>query len=452
MFQRAKAPAAIGRLTPKQIEATAYHVKHGFLHFMTFGGGRSAKTFRNVRICIARALAAENGRHAIVRAAQKHVKASVWLDTFPKVLALCFPGVDVRLNRQDLYATFGNGSELWFLGLDDADRTEKILGMEFATIFFNECSQLSFRSVEMVWTRLAQRVTLPKRDASEPDKYMRLMALYDCNPPKSKKHWTYTLFITKTRPDTGKPLANPDDFGAFQMNPKDNPHLPDQVKAIYQNMGPAERKRFWDGEFGDDAAGLWTWAMFRPFPDKSLLPDMVRVVVAVDPPAGPTNPDEPGEKKLAEAGIVVAGRGDDGKMYVFRDCSVDGPPEVWGAAAVRAYHAYQADAIVGEVNQGGDMVRAVIHAVDRHVNFKAVRATRGKAKRAEPVAALYGRKLVLHANGLDVLENQLTELTPTFDVALAGYSPDRADALVWAAHDLMLNKQSGFGSMGVSGT
>jgi hypothetical protein len=446
--QRRNSPP-LARLTKKQIECTRYQVEGGFTHFMSFGGGRSTKTFRNVRLCVARCLAAPNGRHAMVRAAQKHIKASLWLDTFPKVMRMCFPGIVVTLNRQDLYVTFPNGSELWFLGLDDADRTEKILGMEFATIFYNECSQLSFSSVEMVWTRLAQRVVMPKQDPNEPDREMPLLALYDCNPPRTKKHWTYQLFFEKKRPDSGQPLPNPQDFGAFQMNPKDNPHLPEQTKKIYQAMGPAERKRFWEGEFGDAAGGLWSWAMFKALPET--LPSMVRVVIGVDPPGGSTSPNVDG-RKLAEAGIVVAGLGDDGKAYILRDCSLTGKPEEWGARAVAAYYAYQADAIIGEVNQGGDMVRAVIHAVDTNINFIAVRATRGKAKRAEPVAALYGRGKVLHARGLDVLENQLTELTEDFDVAVAGYSPDRADALVWAVTALMLEKQNGVSTGSVRGT
>lgn len=450
----AKRPPGLGTLTPKQAECTRYQVAGNFTHFMTYGGGRSTKTFRAVRLVIARALAAPASRHAIIRQAANHVKASVFLDTFPKVLRLCFPGLKVELNKKDLYAVLPNGSEIWFMGLDDGERTEKILGMEFATLFFNECSQLSWRSVSMIWTRLAQACPLPQAaNDNTPPKLLRLMALYDCNPPKTKKHWTYQLFIEKKDPATQKPLPNPDDFGVFQMNPADNPHLPAETLAIYMSMSGADRKRFFDGLFGDDTGGLWKWADFKPTPtDRSLWPDFVRIVVAVDPPAGKTNATEDEAAKLAEAGIVVIGLGTNGIAYVLADRSMQGTPEQWGAAAVRAYVNFGADAIVGEVNQGGDMVRAVVHAVNSSVNFRPVRATRGKVKRAEPVAALYGRGKVLHYTGLDTLENQMCEFTVDFDVAKAGYSPDRVDALVWGVTDLMLTKTAGSGTMAVTGT
>ena len=95
------------------------------------------------------------------------IKASVILDTFPKVMRLVFPGVTYRLDKTDFYATFPNGSQLWFGGLDDKERAEKILGMEFATIALNECSQIPYSSVEMAITRLAQQVD-QQIDGKEP--------------------------------------------------------------------------------------------------------------------------------------------------------------------------------------------------------------------------------------------------------------------------------------------
>ena len=444
-------PPGVAVLTPKQVECTKHQLAGRYMHYCTYGGARSTKTFRNVRQVVARAVFGAHGRHAIVRSAQKHVKSSVVADTFPKVMRLCFPhfklGHDYKINKTDLVATFThNGAEIWFLGLDDAERAEKILGMEFATIFLNEVSQIAYKSVVMALSRLAQKVPLPNGTD------MPLLALYDCNPPKTKKHWSYQVFIEKIDPETGKPLNNSEDYGAFQMNPADNPHLPEATKRLYQNMNPADRKRYWLGEFGEDAGGMWNWGMFKPFPARDALPDFRRVVVAVDPPAGTGNAASEDETnvRLAEAGIIVVGLGTDGHGYVLRDVSVKGAPEKWARAAVNAYHAFQADAIVGEVNQGGDMVRAVIHAVDATVNFRAVRATRGKAKRAEPVAALYGEGRIKHNVGLDTLETQMCEFTTDFDVQTAGYSPDRVDALVWGLTDLMLVKTSGHGAFDVS--
>jgi phage terminase large subunit-like protein len=446
MVQVGARPVTIAALTPKQAECTEYQRVGNYTHFLTPGGGRSTKTFRHVRLMCARAILASQSRHAIVRRHFRTVKASVMRDTFPKVMRLCFPGVAWSLNKTDAFAAFPNGSEIWFLGLDDETRAEKVLGMEFATIFLNEISELAYSSASLILTRLAQNVALPSGGM------LPLMALYDCNPPKTKKHWSYQLFFDKSDPITAKPLPNPGDYGVFSMNPRDNPLLPEATKRLYQNMSPSDRKRFWDGEYGDDAGGMWTWADFRPMPARDKLPDFRRIVVAVDPPAGTMRANAENGQLGAEAGIVIAALGTDGRAYVLADRSIRGQPEEWGQVAVRAYTSLQADCIVGEVNQGGDMVRAVIHAVDPRVNFKAVRASRGKAKRAEPVRALYGEKQVFHATGLDTLETQMCEFTTDFDVAAAGYSPDRVDALVWALTELMLSPQHGVGKIGVTGT
>lgn len=441
------APPEVAKATPKQTECNKHHVAGGFLHYMTFGGARSTKTFRNVRLIVARAMLAPGSRHAILRATQKSVRASIQMDTLPKVMRLCFPGVRYRLNKSEGVAFLPNGSEIWLAGMDNAQRVEKILGQEFATIFFNEVSELAYQSVTLVWTRLAQAINL----ANNPLKQLRLMILYDCNPPK-KKHWAYQLFIEKKDPITQKEVPNPKDYGAFQMNPADNPLLPEQTKAIYRNLPPEQRKRFWEGLFGDAVEGaLWSWADFRHFPPRERMPDFRRIVIAVDPYGGGTALDNK-DPNASEAGVVAVGLGTDGNAYVLKDASSKGKTEVWARAAVNLYNRLGADAIVGEVNFGGDMVRAAVHAIDNTVNFKAVRASRGKAKRAEPVAALYGEKRVYHAPGLDILENQMCDFTTDFDVALMGYSPDRVDALVWGLSELMLTKQHGIGSMGMTGT
>lgn len=445
-----KIPATVAALTPKQAEATRYHTQHKFLHYCTGGGARSTKTFRAVRFIVARALRGEHSRHAIVRKAATNVRASVWKDTLPKVLRLCFPhlkkGRDYKLNSTEMCVTFtSNGAEIHCLGLDDADRAERLLGMEFATIFANEISQLSYASVVLLQTRLAQNVPMPGGG------HMPLFMLYDCNPPKTKKHWSYKLFIEKVDPYTNKPLPNPQDYGYFQMNPADNPHLPETTKQMYRNMTGSERKRFWDGEFGADEGGMWNVSQFLPLPPREQIPDFRRIVVAIDPPASDGKKQSDTAKQTAECGIIVAGLGTDGKGYVLRDGSMRGPAETWGRAAVNLYNTFGADCIVGEINQGGDMVRAVIHGIDSNAAFKAVRATRGKVKRAEPIAALYAKGRIHHAPRLDDLEEQMCEFTPDFDVAVAGYSPDRVDALVWALTDLMLQPTHGVGSIGVTG-
>lgn len=108
------------------------------------------------------------------------VKSSVVMDTFPKVMRLAFPGVPCRLDKSDWYAEFPNGSQIWFGGLDDKERTEKILGMEFVTIYLNECSQIPKSSRDLVVTRLAQQVV--QQIHGREDVPLKPRMYYDCNP------------------------------------------------------------------------------------------------------------------------------------------------------------------------------------------------------------------------------------------------------------------------------
>ncbi len=152
---------------------------------------------------------------------------------------------------------------------------------------------------------------------------------------------------------------------------------------------------------------------------------MLRVVVAIDP-AVTANPDSD------ETGIVVCGLGVDGRGYVLDDISGRLTPEHWARRAVNAYDHHGADLIVGEVNNGGDLVERNIRAVAPHVNFRSVRASRGKIVRLEPVAVLYERRLITHVRLFDQLESQLCGYNPqTLDK-----SPDRIDALVWGLPSL----------------
>jgi phage terminase large subunit-like protein len=160
-------------------------------------------------------------------------------------------------------------------------------------------------------------------------------------------------------------------------------------------------------------------------------PDLVRVVVAVDPPASH------GRKSNA-CGIVCVGLGQDGRAYVLDDCSVHGArPAQWAGKAVALYQARKADRVVAEVNQGGAMVEQVMREVDADVSFRAVHATRGKQARAEPVAALYEQGRVSHVGTFPELEDEMCSA-----IRDGAKSPDRLDALVWAITDLMLRRVS----------
>lgn len=160
-------------------------------------------------------------------------------------------------------------------------------------------------------------------------------------------------------------------------------------------------------------------------------PEMQRIVVAVDP-SGTAGASDGGDS----IGIVVAGKGIDGRAYVLADRTCKLSPDGWGKRAVAAYHEFRADRIVAERNFGGAMVEHVIRTVDRRVSYKEVTASRGKVARAEPVAALYEQGRVSHIGPLPDLEDQLCLIGP--DGYAGEGSPDRADALVWALSELML--------------
>ncbi|WP_245895051.1 DNA-packaging protein [Devosia submarina] len=183
-----------------------------------------------------------------------------------------------------------------------------------------------------------------------------------------------------------------------------------------------------EGELIDDLPdALWQRGMFRPFTGGQL----ERIVVAVDPPVT-------GNARSDACGIVVAGRLGEG-VAVLEDCTLKpAAPLAWARRAVAAFHAHDADAIVVEVNQGGDLVRSVIGQIDGNVPVREVRASRGKWLRAEPVAALYGRGLVSHAEGLSALEDEMCAFGP--GGKSDGHSPDRVDALVWAVTELLLGE------------
>lgn len=220
--------------------------------------------------------------------------------------------------------------------------------------------------------------------------------------------------------------------GTMFDNPGNPPGWVAQMRARYE--GTRLGRQELGGELIEDVEGaLWS----RKVLDACRVddhPDLTVVVVAVDP-AATSGVD------ADDTGIIVAGLGEDGDAYVLADRTCHLAPEGWGQRAVRAHHSHDADRIVAEVNNGGEMVESVIRTVDASVPFKAVHASRGKQTRAEPVAALFGappkRPPRVHlVGGFPELEDQLCTWVPG-----DAKSPDRLDALTWAITDLMLGKQ-----------
>jgi len=416
------------KLTSKQDEAIdLFSSPAQFV--LLYGGSRSTKTFTIVRTIIIRALAAPGSRHAILRFRFSHVKLSVVYDTFPKVMELCFPDCQYVLNKSDWFVTLPNGSEIWFGGLDDKERTEKILGNEYVTIFLNECSQISYGPYLLMITRLAQRAHYTRNGVQHE---MRQRMFLDENPPM-KGHWTYKIFIDQVDPETKKPIKSPEDYEHMLMNPKDNAeNLPASYIKLLQNMPKRQRDRFWEGKFGDENENaLWTSEII----EKSKvsgdgLPTFVRIVVAVDPSGA--NDDE--NKNNDDIGIGVVGLGTDGIAYVLEDLTVNAGPATWGKVATGAYERHEADRIIGESNFGGAMVEFVIKTANPNASYKSVTASRGKVVRAEPASALHETGKIKFVGDFTELEDELLSFTTT------GYtgarSPNRADWFVWAITEL----------------
>jgi len=209
----------------------------------------------------------------------------------------------------------------------------------------------------------------------------------------------------------------------------DNPYLSELVKRrLYDRYGGTRLGRQeLEAEWLDDVPGaLWQRSQIDATRVKTA-PDMARVVVAIDPAVTSGEDSD-------ETGIVVAGRGVDGRGYVLADRSCRLSPDGWVRRATTAYAQFQCDRVIAEVNNGGDLVERVLRTVDRIVPYKAVRASRGKLTRAEPIAALYEQGKISHVGAYPELEDQMCQYTPD------GYdgSPDRLDALVWAFTELMV--------------
>jgi phage terminase large subunit-like protein len=196
------------------------------------------------------------------------------------------------------------------------------------------------------------------------------------------------------------------------------------LKAKYE--GTRLGRQELDAEIlGDLPGALWSMASLDAYRLREA-PKMGRIVVSVDPAVTNTEASD-------EHGIIVAGLSEQ-RGIVLEDASLSGSPHEWARRAVSLYRSWGADAIVIEVNQGGDMVAHTIRTIDPNVNIKEVRASRGKHVRAEPIAALYEQGRVAHVGAFPALENQMTQMT-TSGFEGEG-SPDRVDALVWALTDL----------------
>ncbi|WP_271896303.1 phage terminase large subunit [Candidatus Phyllobacterium onerii] len=417
------------KLTDKQKVLRDSLLLNAAKHSLIYGGSRSGKTFLYCHGINTRALRAAGSRHGIFRKHGVAVKQSIGADTMPKALALAYPEVKYKYYEQDGMFLFPNESEIWLAGLDDKERVDKVLGKEYATIYENEASEISYDAHTTLASRLAQKVevtTGPDTGSSLP-----LKSYVDLNPT-TQAHWTHKLFVQGVEPESKRPV-NRFDYVFGVANPEDNEeNLPPGYINTLATMPEAARRRFYLGEYsGDSKDALWNRASIQKLflRHDNELPVFRRIVVAIDPAAKSI----PGSD---ETGIVVVAIDEKGQGYVLADGSGVFKPEDWAKAAITLYKYYKADCIVAEVNQGGEMVEAVIQAQAPNLTVKMVHATRGKYVRAEPIAALYARGRILHVGDFETLEDQMCNFTADFDRNGQGYSPDRMDALVWGFTEL----------------
>lgn len=371
-----------------------------------FGGRGSGKSHFFAELGVEFCIQHPGARIVCVREVQKALKESVKLLIEDKIEALGVSG-QFRVMSDNIITP--GGGVIMFQGMADhtAESIKSLEGFDIA--YVEEAHTLTQRSLEFL------RPTIRNgKHASE--------IWFSWNP----RHASDPVDAFLRGPDP------PPNSIVVESNYIDNPFFPDPLKdeRAYDEQHSRDRYgHIWLGKYEPQAIGaIWEWATLNQGRiKKEEIPTMGRIVVAVDPAVS-------SEERSNEHGIVVVGMGSDGRGYVLDDVTLKGTPQEWATRAVAAYDSFEADAVVIEINQGGDMVRHTLKTVRPNLKIIEVRATRGKHVRAEPIAALYSMGRISHVGAFPQLEDQMCLMTA------GGYegegSPDRVDALVWAFTEL----------------
>jgi len=367
-----------------------------------YGGRGGAKSQFFGEAVVANAADSHGFRAVCVREVQKSLKESVKRLIEDKIVAL---GVADRFDiMHDRIVTPGGGVII-FQGMSDqtAESIKSLQGFHVAWI--EEAQTLSGRSLELLRPTIREPqseiwASWNPRSASDPiDKFFR-------------------------------GIAPPDNAIIRNINYDQNKFFPDELRQemeMDRKNNPDRFAHIWLGEYEPQAVGaIFNMANIHEN-RRSEAPPLSRVLVSVDPAISNTDRSD-------EHGIVVGGKGDDGRAYLLDDTSLRGDPKQWAERAVATFDRYEADAIVVERNQGGDMVKHTLQTVRPGIPVVEVTATRGKHVRAEPISAMYQTNQVSHVGSFPELEAQMCRMTT------AGYdgegSPDRADAMVWLMTEL----------------
>ena len=298
--------------------------------------------------------------------------------------------------------TWENGAKAVFFSAEDPER---LRGPQAYSAWCDELC--AWRNAQETWDMLQFGLRLGKHPQ-----------VFITTTPKTTKLLRNILGDEKTVTSTGSTYDNQANLASTFL---------DAVRKTYEGTRLGRQELY--AEILDEASGaLWSRSLLAECEiEKDSVPDLNRIVVSIDPAITSNSESD-------MTGIVVAGVDVNGIAYVLADCTGRYTPQQWAARAVSLFEEYQADRIVAERNQGGDMVRHTLQTESETVPVKLVHASRGKMARAEPVSALYEQNKVRHVKGLNDLEDQMVTWEPLGSVG----SPDRLDALVWAITDLSL--------------
>ena len=367
-----------------------------------YGGRGALKSHFFSELGIERALMQPGFRMVCVREVQKSLKGSAKRLIEDKIDR--FGLRDEFRVMNDSIETPGRGI-ISFQGLQDhtAESIKSLEGYDVAWV--EEAQTSSRRSMEYL------RPTI-RKDKSE---------IWCSWNPRNASDPVDSLF---------RGLEPPKNALVIKTTYQDNPWFPEVLEEERQydlKNNPDRYAHIWLGEYEPTAIGaIWDRQTLHEH-RRHEVPEMGRIVVAVDPAIS-------NEENSDQHGIIVAGVGADQRGYVLADWSLKGSPERWATRAIAAYDEHDADCIVIEINQGGDMVRHTLDSIRPGLPIREVRATKGKHVRAEPISALYKTGRVSHVGTFNELEDQMCKMTA------GGYegegSPDRCDALVWAMTEL----------------
>jgi phage terminase large subunit-like protein len=395
-------------LSPRELRIKTAPVFEPFLRPSRYkgahGGRGSGKSHFFAELAVERCIERPGTRIVCVREVQKSLKESVKLLIEDKIRAL---GMGAEFGIHDKEIKTPGGGLILFQGMQD-HTAESVKSLEgFDVGYVEEAQTLSGRSLEML------RPTIRKPDSE---------LWFSWNPRSAND--PVDRLLRGEAPPAGAIVR--------KVNYTDNPFFPDVLEEERLHDEQHKRDRYahiWLGEYEPMALGaIWDrLTIHQGRRSEEQVPALERIIVAVDPAIS-------SEEGSNETGIVVAGLGDDQRGYVLDDFSTVGSPRHWAERAVAAYDLHEADAVVIETNQGGEMCRATLKSIRPALRIIEVTATRGKHVRAEPISALYSLGKIHHVGTFSKLEDQMCLMTA------AGYegegSPDRVDALVWALTEL----------------